>query len=93
MSKYFEIITEIIGWLQIVVSPLLVAIIIGSIIYLPNQTTANLIFAILICLAGLVAGIVFANKKFKSGKGTVWFLSRTMATPELDNNDETEIKK
>jgi len=92
MSKYFELIKEIFGWLQIVASPLLIGVLIGAIIYFPNPTNLNLIIAILVCLIGLIVGIVFANRKFKSRNGTIWFLSRTMATPELDKKDESKAE-
>ena len=88
MSKYFELITEILGWLQIVASPFFVAVIIGVFIYFPNQTLTNLIISIVICLIKLIGGIIFATKKFKSEKGTISFLSRTRATSELDKSDE-----
>lgn len=39
---------------------------------------------------GLVIGIIWATRQWK-GKGTIWFMSRIMATPELDNPDE-EVK-
>lgn len=88
MHKYFEIITEIIGWMQIVASPFLTAVMIGAIIYFPNQTTISLVVAVLVCIIGLCIGILIATKKFKSEKGTIWFLSRTMSTPELDEREE-----
>ena len=88
----FEKITEIIGWLQIVASPTLIFGGIGAFIYFRNPNTTNLIIAICIGLFGLVCGIVLANKMWK-GKGTVWFMSRISATPELDNENVDEPKK
>ena len=85
--KVFEFITEIIGWLQIVASPLLIGLAIGSIVYFPNPSLTRLILGIIISTIGLVLGIIWATKKWK-GRGTIFFLSRIMATPELDNTDE-----
>ena len=81
--KVLEKITEIIGWLQIVASPTLLCCGIGAVIYFPNPSVQNLIIAVCICLLGLVGGILYANKIWKT-KGTVWFMSRVSASPELD---------
>lgn len=85
MEKLFEVL----GWFRIVLSPLLCAILAGIVIYrnYPNQN--GMIAAAAICLAGLFIGILWANRQLK-GKGTIHFLSRVMATPELDK--ESDIK-
>ncbi|NLO70027.1 MAG: hypothetical protein GX102_03595 [Porphyromonadaceae bacterium] len=88
MTKLFEKITELIGWLQIMASPFFIGLLIGSIVYFPNQTTTTLIIGLIISLVGLVIGIILATKIYKSKNGTIWFLSRTIATPELDKKDE-----
>lgn len=85
--KVFENITEAIGWLQIVVSPTLICGGIGAFIYFRNPTLTNLIIAICISFVGIVGGILYANKIWKT-KGTVWFMSRVNASPELDNLNE-----
>lgn len=87
--RVFEFATEAIGWLLIVASPLLVGLAIGVIVYLFNQSAKGLVIGIIITLAGLIVGLVWATKQWK-GKGTMWFLSRITATPELDNPDDTE---
>lgn len=89
MSKHFETFTEIIAWLQIVASPFLFASIIGLVIYFQNQSLTNLIIAIVIALIGLFVGIIFATKKLKTKKGTVWFVSRIIASPELDEKEKS----
>lgn len=86
MEKFFELITESIGWLQIVASPFLIGIIIGALIYFPNPSSITLILGIIAAILGLVLGIMWANKVWK-GKGTIWLMSRVMASPELDNLD------
>jgi hypothetical protein len=85
--RFFEFLTESLGWLQIVASPLLIGIAVGAIIYFSGPGTVRLIIGITIAIAGLIVGIILANKQLK-GKGTVWFMSRIMATPELDKADE-----
>ncbi len=87
MFRFFEFITETIGWLQIVASPLLIGLGIGAFIYFPDPTTIRLVLGIIVATLGLIVGIIWANKAWK-GKGTIWFVSRVMATPELDEPDE-----
>ena len=92
MHKVFEIITEIIGWIQIVLSPTLLGIGFGFGIYyyFPNQN--GMIFGIIISVIGFIIGLIWATKKFKT-TGTIHFLSRIRATPELDNLEKTENGK
>ncbi|TRW89353.1 hypothetical protein [Flavobacterium sp. GT3R68] len=91
MFKIFEKITELIGWLQIAISPTLLGFGIGCIVYYNFQNSIGFIIGIVISIIGLVCGIVLATTKFKT-TGTVHFLSRIMATPELDKPDETETE-
>jgi hypothetical protein len=92
MKNVFEYITEIIGWLQIVASPLLIGLGIGAFIYFSDQTLLRLIIAIIISTIGLVIGIIWANKIWKT-KGTVWFMSQVSATPDLDNLNINQEEK
>lgn len=84
MHRVFEFIMEIIGWLQIVASPFLIGLGIGAFIYFPNPTLTNLIIGIVISIIGLITGIIWATKIWKT-KGTMWFVSQVSATPDLDN--------
>lgn len=92
MRKIFEIITEVVGWIQIVFSPTLLGIAFGFGIYYNFPNLTGMIIGILIIVIGLIIGIVLATKKFKT-TGTIHFLSRIKATPELDNLEKSEIKK
>ena len=83
----FDYFTEIVGWLQIVASPLLFGLIIGTCIYLSDPTTLRLVIGIGVALIGLIIGIVFATRVWKK-QGTMHFVSRVMASPELDNLEE-----
>jgi len=91
--KLFELFTESIAWLQIVASPLLIGLIIGATIYFSKPSPARHVIGIIVTITGLIIGIIWATKQWKE-KGTVWFISRIMATPELDNppkeNNEAE---
>ncbi|MBU2020277.1 MAG: hypothetical protein KJ941_11585 [Bacteroidetes bacterium] len=84
LLKVLEFITELIGWLQIVSSPLMIGLAIGSIVYFSNPSMTRLVIGIIISTIGLILGIIWATKVWRR-KGTVFFLSRTMATPDLDN--------
>lgn len=85
--KIFELITELIGWLEIMISPTLIGVIIGIIVYLNFPNTTGKVIGISIGILGLLIGVIWATKIFKSKKGTVWFMSRIMATPELDKKE------
>ena len=85
--KAFETIFEIFGWLEIAVSPALIGIILGCVIYFNVERPFGLGFGIAVAALGIVVGIIWATKVWRK-RGTIRFLSRTMATPELDDKDE-----
>lgn len=87
MFKILEFIPKAIAWLRIVASPTLIAVIIGALIYFPNPGLVTQILAISIVVLGLFIGIAWANSVWKT-RGTVEFMSRINATPELDNFNE-----
>jgi len=89
---FFDYTFEMIGWLQIVASPLLLGLIIGFVIYVSNPGTLRLILGISVATLGLITGIIIATKAWKK-KGTMHFVSRVMATPELDNLEEDKEKQ
>jgi hypothetical protein len=80
----FEKSTEAIGWFQIFMSPFLIGVIISAIIYFPNPNTLTLVLALVIILLGIIIGIRLASKIYKSENGTIHFISRTDATPDID---------
>lgn len=88
-KSLFDLLTELVGWLQIFASPFLTGLIIGAIIYFLKPDTSGFIIAILIAILGLVTGIVWATRVWRK-KGTDHFMSRIMATPELDKNEDPE---
>jgi len=88
--KILELITEIVAWFEIMISPTLIGGIFGAIIYFNSENLIGKIAGISIGVLGLLIGIILATKIFKSKKGTVWFISRIMATPELDEEIEEE---
>ncbi len=87
----FEKATEIVGWIQIILSPLLLGSLISFIIYINLKEPYGLIIGISLSVISLIGGILLANKKWK-GKGTINFLSSISATPDLDNLDDGNLK-
>ncbi|SMO52538.1 hypothetical protein [Solitalea koreensis] len=84
--KFLKFIPEAIAWLQIVASPLTAGLLISFIVYHYKHDTSGLIIAISIVLIALVLGIIWATKTWKK-EGTVQFMSRVIATPELDKEE------
>ncbi len=80
----FESFTEIMGWLQIVASPLLLGSVIGFLIYVSNPNTTRLLCGIGIALLGLIIGIIWATRVSKKN-GASNYVSRISASPELDD--------
>jgi hypothetical protein len=90
MIKIFEWFVEMIGWLRIVASPLFLGVIAGIIIYGFKPDESGLLIAAIVTLISLIIGIIWATRILKK-QGTNQFLSRIMATPELDKiNEDTE---
>ena len=87
--KILEWLTSFIAWLQIVFSPLFFGVIAGLIVYGIYPTTTGLIIGIVIASLGLTIGIIFATRVWRK-QGTVDFISRVSASPELDNLEEDE---
>jgi hypothetical protein len=85
----FEYFTEIVGWVQIVASPFLAGLIIGAIIYFSKPNRLTLLIAIVIAIIGLTMGVVWATRVWRK-KGTMHFMSRVMATPELDKKEDDQ---
>lgn len=83
-TSFFDIFTEVMGWLQIAASPWLIGVGVAVFVYFPHPTTLNLVLAIGIALIGFITGILLATKIWKK-KGTINFISSIMSAPEPDN--------
>lgn len=88
----FEECTEIIGWIQIFISPFLIGLFLAKIIYFSFDSIFAIIISILIVIIGTLVGIKFASKIYNSKEGTIHFVSRVSASPELDEK-ENSIKE
>ncbi len=92
MIKIFNFLIEVWGWIKIVLSPLTIGLVLGTIIYGSNQNGIGLAIGIAVSLLGLVIGIIWATRVWKT-RGTNNFLSEIYRTPELDSNKEEESLK
>lgn len=90
MQRVFELVVEIIGWFQILLSPTLIGIGLGFLIYLGFPNTLGAIIAILVASFGFAFGVRLATKKFKT-TGTINFLSNVSATPDLDEKKDHDL--
>ena len=75
---------EIMGWLQIVASPLLTGAILGFILYVSIPGQNALIIGLIPLTLGLIVGVIWANRIWKKG-GTSRYMSRAMSSPEFDD--------
>ncbi|HRN72729.1 MAG TPA: hypothetical protein PLM81_06355 [Ginsengibacter sp.] len=87
MWKFLQKGLEITGAIQIALSPIIIAIVTGGIIYLARPSAANLIVSSLIVLTGLATGIWWARRIYKSKKGAIGYMSKVSNSPELDNQE------
>lgn len=90
MFQVLETIMKVISWFRIVLSPLFIGLAIGAFVYLPNPSNTRLAIGITIISLSLIIGIIWATKIWKSKEGTIWFISRISATPDLDKDQTKE---
>ncbi|WP_313099696.1 hypothetical protein [Epilithonimonas sp.] len=86
-ANIFEETTEIIGAIQIFLSPFLISLVLATIIYFSFDSIFATIISIVIVIIGIIIGIKFASKIYKSKDGTIHFVSRISASPELDEEE------
>ena len=86
MFKILETIPKGFAWLQIAASPIIIAIIIGCLIYLSKPNGFTLLVGITIGIIGLITGIIWANTIWRKD-GTVEHMAKLLSTPELEKKD------
>lgn len=87
--KILELLLEILGWLRIVLSPTLISTVIGGVLYLYFKNTAGVYLGVGVAILGLIIGVVWASRTWKK-EGTVNFLSKVNASPELNKDDQSQ---
>jgi hypothetical protein len=80
---------SLLAWVQIMIAPFSGGVIIGFLIWGKYRTTTGLITSISIAVAGLVTGILWAEKVRKKS-GTLSFMSKVSSSHELDHPEENE---
>jgi len=90
MFKLIEFFTKTISWLQIVASPLLFGLGIGTLVYYSNPNETRLLVGISIAVLGLLVGIIWATYIWRT-RGTITFMSKIKSTSELDQIEENDI--
>lgn len=78
---------ELLYGIRIFLSPALIGLILGLLVYFYFKNALGLVLGIVLFISGIVLGLIWANRIYKSKNGTAWYLSRTMATPELDKDE------
>ncbi len=87
--SFFYIFFELIGWVGIAISPLIIGCFIGLIIYTLKTDKTGLVIAILVALLGFIAGIIWATRVWKKG-GTIQFLSRLISSEQMQQKEEND---
>lgn len=82
--KIFEFISEVVGWILITLSPTGIGGFIGYLCLVNLVEPWGIISLIGLTGLGFVIGAMIATRQWRS-KGTVHFLTRVSASPELDD--------
>lgn len=83
--KFIEKVLEIIAWVQIILFPIFISLILAGLIFYFIPSSFGIICAVFIVFTGLVIGVVYANKIHKK-EGTVNHMGKLLRTPELEEN-------
>lgn len=83
MLKVVAAVIEILSWIGVILSPLLLGGIIGALLYFGIGGRLGIVAGILFLSLGLIAGIWWVYSISKKGSITA-FLSKTMASPDVD---------
>jgi hypothetical protein len=89
MNRIFQGVIEIIFWIAILCSPLLIGIAIAFIIYISSPKLEWLSIAIV--SLGFVTGILFAEK-IRRKYGCTRYMSRLISTPDISPTDTYDKK-
>ncbi len=89
MMRILEIFVEILSWLRIMVSPLIIGVGVGILVYDNNPNNSGMAIGIIISLLGLLVGIIGATKVWRK-TGTSNFMSRVNSTPEFTNKVDSK---
>lgn len=83
MIKAISYFIEIINWLKILLSPLIIGVAIGLMIYFNYPYFYGKLLGIIIAVVGLIVGIIWATSVWKK-QGCSFFMSGVEASPNID---------
>jgi FtsH-binding integral membrane protein len=89
MQKLFLFVIELINWLKIVFSPLLIGVVIGIAVYINKPDTTGLYTGILIATLGLIIGVIWATYIWKK-TGTTNYFSRLLGSGTLKKEENSK---
>jgi hypothetical protein len=84
--KLIEQLLSALAWLQLFIAPAIIGSFLGLLLWLNFRNGWGLVGGGVLVLLGIVVGVAFAEKA-RRGKGTIEFMSRTSAHPELDRDE------
>ena len=89
MFRFIAWVIELVNWVRIFLSPVVISFFVSIVVYgfIPNLL--GMILGGMLILAGFVIGIIWATKICKT-KGTTFFMSRIIASPDLDKIKKTK---
>jgi uncharacterized membrane protein YdjX (TVP38/TMEM64 family) len=90
MTRFLEIIVEVLSWLQIVASPLFIGLFLGGLFYLYKPDMTGIIIGGFIAIVGLVIGIFLATTVSRK-VGATEFNSKINASPDFDKFDDEKL--
>jgi len=90
IEYYFEKISEIWGGIILFFPFLTIGAFAGFIAYKKISGTTGLILGVLLAIIFILIGIYIVVKSYR-GKGTIYVISRTIASPELDKKENDDI--
>lgn len=83
--KLFMKFTELMGWFQIFAALFLTGLLLGLVAYLTIDNEVGFIVGLSLSVLGFVAGVIWATRVYRK-TGTSRYLTRIMATPDVDAN-------
>ncbi|MDQ2772881.1 MAG: hypothetical protein M3Y54_20545 [Bacteroidota bacterium] len=86
--KFIERLLLVLAWLQIAVSPGIIGGVAGVFIWLMLRGFWGIALGASVSLVGVIIGIAFAEKA-RRDKGTIEFIARNIAHPELQEKKLT----
>lgn len=82
--NFFDKVLELINWIKIFLSPFIISLIIGGLIFLSSNNIWIQSISVLIVVLGIITGIYLAEK-IRKKHGTERFMAKIHESPDLDN--------